>query len=127
MEEKKLQQESRFDSKDISEKSKEALQSETWQKVRESLKHFTPGDNTGSNVYPTKWGMLVNKYLATGYKDGKKVGVTCSGTFLPFLKGAYATALVEDSAREMGSEFQVDVRGRMVECEQVKSQFYKRQ
>ena len=61
------------------------------------------------------------------YKDGKKVGVTCSGTFLPFLKGAYATALVEDSAREMGSEFQVDVRGRMVECEQVKSQFYKRQ
>lgn len=60
------------------------------------------------------------------YKEGKKVGVTCSGTFLPYLKGAYATALVEDSAREMGSVFEVDVRGRMVECEQVKSQFYKR-
>ncbi len=60
------------------------------------------------------------------YKDGKKVGVTCSGTFLPYLKGAYATALVDDEAREMGSCFEVDVRGRMVECEQVKSQFYKR-
>ena len=60
------------------------------------------------------------------YKDGKKVGVTCSGTFLPYLKGAYATALIDDSAREMGSIFEVDVRGRMVECEQVKSQFYKR-
>ena len=60
------------------------------------------------------------------YKDGKKVGVTCSGTFLPYLKGAYATALIDDEAREMGSEFEVDVRGRMVECEQVKSQFYKR-
>ena len=72
MEEKKLQQESGFDSKDISETSKEASQSETWQKIRESLKHFTLGDNVGSNAYPTKWGMLVNKYLATGYKDEKK-------------------------------------------------------
>ena len=60
------------------------------------------------------------------YKNGKKVGVTCSGTFLPYLKGSYATALIDDSAREMGSKFEVDVRGRMVECEQVKSQFYKR-
>ena len=60
------------------------------------------------------------------YKNGKKVGVTCSGTFLPYLKGAYATALVDDEAREMGSKFEVDVRGRMVKCEQVKSQFYKR-
>lgn len=61
------------------------------------------------------------------YKNGKKVGVTCSGTFLPFIKGAYATALVDDDARELGSSFEVDVRGRMVECEQVKSQFYKRE
>ena len=60
------------------------------------------------------------------YKDGKKVGVTCSGTFLPYLKGAYATALVDADAREPGAVFEVDVRGRMVECEQVKSRFYKR-
>ena len=60
------------------------------------------------------------------YKDGKKVGVTCSGTFLPFLKGAYATALVDAGVRELGSVYEVDVRGRRVECEQVKSRFYKR-
>lgn len=60
------------------------------------------------------------------YKDGKKVGFTCSGTYLPYLGGAYATAIVDDDAREMGSEFEVDVRGRMVKCEQVKAQFYKR-
>ena len=60
------------------------------------------------------------------YKDGNKVGITTSGTFLPFLEGAYAVALVDDAAREMGATFEVDVRGRMVECEQVKSQFYKR-
>ena len=60
------------------------------------------------------------------YKNGKKVGFTCSGTFLPYLGGAYATAIVDDDAREMGSKFEVDVRGRMIECEQVKSQFYKK-
>ena len=60
------------------------------------------------------------------YKNGKKVGFTCSGTYLPYLDGAYATAIVDDDAREMGSTFEVDVRGRKVECEQVKAQFYKR-
>ena len=60
------------------------------------------------------------------YKNGKKVGFTCSGTYLPYLDGAYATAIVDDEAREMGSTFEVDVRGRKVECEQVKAQFYKR-
>lgn len=38
MEEKKLQQETGFDSPDISEKNREALQSETWQKAREAMK-----------------------------------------------------------------------------------------
>ena len=39
---------------------------------------------------------------------------------------AYANALVDADHREIGTKVEVDVRGRRVECEIVKSQFYKR-
>ena len=60
------------------------------------------------------------------YLDGEKIGVTTSGTFCPFLNGAYANALVDADHREIGTKVEVDVRGRRVECEIVKSQYYKR-
>lgn len=60
------------------------------------------------------------------FLDGEKIGVTTSGTFCPFLNGAYANALVDADHREIGTKVEVDVRGRRVECEIVKSQFYKR-
>lgn len=61
------------------------------------------------------------------YRDGKVVGHTTSGTFLPYLEGAYAMAIVESGAREIGAACQVEVRGRMVDCEMVKLPFYKRE
>ncbi|MCR5182770.1 MAG: glycine cleavage system aminomethyltransferase GcvT [Clostridia bacterium] len=60
------------------------------------------------------------------FLNGEKIGVTTSGTFCPFLNGAYANALVDADHREIGTKVEVDVRGRRVECEIVKSQFYKR-
>ena len=60
------------------------------------------------------------------YRDGKIVGHTTSGTFLPYLGQSYAMAIVESDAREIGAPCQVDVRGRMVDCEMVKLPFYKR-
>ncbi len=60
------------------------------------------------------------------YRDGEIIGHTTSGTFLPYLGASYAMAIVESSAREIGAACQVDVRGRMVDCEMVGLPFYKR-
>ena len=60
------------------------------------------------------------------YRDGKKIGVTTSGTMCPYIKKAVACALIDADARELGQEVEVDVRGRMVKAVMVKSQFYQR-
>ena len=61
------------------------------------------------------------------YRDGKVIGHTTSGTLLPFIDGAYGMAIVNREDREIGATCQVDVRGRMVDCEMVKLPFYKRE
>ncbi len=61
------------------------------------------------------------------YRDGKKIGITTSGTMCPYIKKAVACALIDADARELGEEVEVDVRGRMVKAKMVKSQFYKRE
>ena len=60
------------------------------------------------------------------YRDGKLIGHTTSGTFLPYLGNSYGMAIVDTAAREIGAPCQVDVRGRMVDCEMVALPFYKR-
>lgn len=60
------------------------------------------------------------------YRDGKKIGRTCSGTKCPYINKAVATAIIDADQRELGEEVEVDVRGRMVKAKMVKSQFYKR-
>ena len=49
-----------------------------------------------------------------------------SGTHCPWLGCAVALALVEADYKEPGTALQVDVRGRRVEAEVVKTPFYKR-
>ena len=60
------------------------------------------------------------------YKDGNIIGHTTSGTFMPYLGYSCAIAIVESDALPIGSSCEVDVRGRMIECERVKLPFYKR-
>lgn len=61
----------------LSEESKKALQSETWQKVRDSMKekkevkHFT-AENTAENAYGAIWKQVVKEYLRSGYNAEDK-------------------------------------------------------
>ena len=58
-------------------------------------------------------------------KDGKEIGHTTSGTFCPYLKGAYAMALVENGSVQLGDTVEVLVRNRKVTAEVVPLPFYK--
>ena len=63
--------------RNLSEESKKALQSETWQKVRDSMKekkevkHFT-AESTAENAYGAIWNQVVNEYLKSGYNAEDK-------------------------------------------------------
>jgi hypothetical protein len=58
--------------RNMSEESKKALQSETWQKVRDGMKekkeveHFT-AENTAEYAYGWAWAQVVKEYLRSGY------------------------------------------------------------
>lgn len=60
------------------------------------------------------------------YLEDRVIGRTTSGTYCPFLKGAYAMALVERGALKPGDTVEADVRGRKVACQVVELPFYKR-
>lgn len=61
------------------------------------------------------------------FVDGQKVGVTTSGTLLPYTNRASAMALLDQGFTALGTKLDIDVRGRMVEAEIVELPFYKRQ
>ncbi|MCH4222947.1 MAG: glycine cleavage system aminomethyltransferase GcvT [Solobacterium sp.] len=58
------------------------------------------------------------------YDKDQKIGVTTSGTFLPYLGGAYAMAIVEKDHSELGTTLYIDVRGRKLAAEVVALPFY---
>lgn len=62
----------------------------------------------------------------TVYLDGEPVGVTTSGTYLPYLHKACAMAVVKASAVGVGDIVTVDVRGHMLRARVVALPFYKR-
>jgi len=57
---------------------------------------------------------------------GEEIGMTTSGTFCPYLKGAYAMALIAKGKVKIGDTVEADVRGRKVAAEVVALPFYKR-
>ena len=60
------------------------------------------------------------------YAGDKLLGHTTSGTHCPSLGGAYAMAIVEKEPAPLGATVQVEIRGKKVDAEVVKSQFYKK-
>ena len=59
------------------------------------------------------------------FKDGKKIGIATSGTYLPYLGGAYAMALIGISDTAAGTSVCAEVRGRLVPAEIVPLPFYR--
>ena len=60
------------------------------------------------------------------YADGRRIGITTSGTHCPYLGYPVAMALVDVGYKEPGTVLEVEVRGRRVAAEVVKLPFYKR-
>jgi len=60
------------------------------------------------------------------FHGGKNVGMTTSGTFLPWLKQSMAMALLDSACSEPGLAVSVDVRGKMLDAETCALPFYKR-
>ena len=60
------------------------------------------------------------------HHDGAAVGVVTSGTHTPFLKKAIGMAYVPTALAAPGTEFTVDIRGRMARAVVVPMPFYKR-
>ena len=56
--------------------------------------------------------------------DGKKIGMSTSGTKCPCFEKPIAMARVPKEYSQIGTKLNVDVRGRMVECEVIKLPFY---
>ena len=60
------------------------------------------------------------------YLGDTLIGHTTSGTHAPFLKIPIAMALVNADSAEIGSQVEIDIRGRRVEAEVVALPFYKK-
>jgi aminomethyltransferase len=60
------------------------------------------------------------------YVGGEKAGVVTSGTQTPFLKKAIGLAYLPVAATTVGTEFDVDIRGRRTRARVVPVPFYKR-
>ncbi len=58
--------------------------------------------------------------------NGETIGETTSGTFLPYLNGAYAMALVDKAYAAVGTAVEAEVRGRRIAAEIVPLPFYKK-
>ncbi len=61
------------------------------------------------------------------YIGDKKIGVTTSGTHCPYIGKPVAMALVDAEYSVLGTEAEVDVRGRRIPCRVIPYVFYKRQ
>jgi len=60
------------------------------------------------------------------YAGDEKIGMTTSGTHCPYLEKAVAMALVDKKFAEIGTEMEVDVRGRKIACKVIPLPFYKK-
>jgi aminomethyltransferase len=60
------------------------------------------------------------------YAAGKEYGTVTSGTFAPYLKKAIGMTYLPIEACEVGSEFQIGIRNKMVSARVVEMPFYKR-
>ena len=75
-------------------------------------------------VLPVQYPTGVIREHCDVYLDGKKIGVTTSGTHCPYLGKAVAMALIDGPAED--GALTVDVRGRQIEAKFIPLPFYQR-
>lgn len=56
----------------------------------------------------------------------REIGITTSGTHCPYIQKAVAMALVDKAYSEIGTEMEVEVRGRLIACKVIPLPFYKK-
>lgn len=59
--------------------------------------------------------------------DGSEVGYVTSGAFSPTLQKNIGLALIDRECAGVGKPLQVDIRGKLIDAQQVKTPFYKRE
>jgi len=60
------------------------------------------------------------------FYQGQNIGITTSGTFLPYMKQAMAMAMLNTEYSSAGIKVEADVRGKMIEAETCTLPFYKK-
>ena len=84
-----------FSNPELSEQSRKALQSETWQKAREAMGADAPGIKADASARTERndefhhgdWKAVLHEYVRTAYKSGKSVhGITSGGTVYQFME-----------------------------------------
>lgn len=60
------------------------------------------------------------------FVDGKEVGEVTSGAFSPTLQRNIGIALIDRDYAGVGKPLHIEIRGKLIEAEQVKTPFYKR-
>ncbi len=60
------------------------------------------------------------------YAGDRELGFIMSGSYLPFLEGAYATAFIDVDASETGTVVEVIIRDKPVKAQVINQPFYKR-
>jgi aminomethyltransferase len=68
----------------------------------------------------------IGRHGYDAYVDGQKAGIVTSGTQTPYLKKAIGMAYLPSNRAEVGTEFDIDIRGRRARAAVVPMPFYKR-
>lgn len=82
------------------------------------------GEPTRVRVGLKALGKGIIREKQTIYYNDEVVGASTSGTFCPYLNGAYAMALVDRKCAAPGTRVYADIRGRKIEAEVVALPFY---
>ncbi len=69
---------------------------------------------------------IVREQCTVFNSEGIEIGITTSGTFCPYLDGAYAMALLDITNTELHTNVEVEVRGRRITASVIELPFYKR-
>lgn len=91
---------------------------------KDALKDKMPPSRVRVGMVLTDRGIARDGSLV--YHEGKEVGITTSGTLLPYTNKASAMALLHPDVSQVDTEVEIDVRGRRLKAKIVPLPFYKR-